>query len=359
VILGDPSVKRVALVRLRVGLGDLLCTLPAVRALRRFRPDLEIALVTWPETAPVVSRMRPYVDQLVDFPGVTGIPERTPDRAAWPRFVQEAHARKFDVAVQCYGESSVANEVATAMGPAHTAGFAPDGWIPSADERLHLPYPTDVHEIWRHLKLVETLGVPVDARDAALEFPVTSEENHHLESILSRHGLRRGRYAVLHPGASAASRQWPTERYAAVADEVADMGLEVVLTGTAAERPLTSRVGERMTRPAADLTGRTTLGVLAALLRDSAVLIGNDTGTAHLAAAVRAASVTIFLSGDPIRWAHPDARHRAVWVDVGCNPCPHLLCPIGHPCAEAITPTDVLAEVDRAMRPGSRTSSRP
>ena len=67
--LVDPAVRRVALVRLRVGLGDLLCSLPALRRLRAARPDLRVGLVTWPETAEVVARMGEAVDELMPFPG--------------------------------------------------------------------------------------------------------------------------------------------------------------------------------------------------------------------------------------------------------------------------------------------------
>jgi ADP-heptose:LPS heptosyltransferase len=100
-----------------------------------------------------------------------------------------------------------------------------------------------------------------------------------------------------------------------------------------------------MRAPATDLTGATSLGGLAALLRDSAVLVGNDTGTAHLAAAVGARTVTVFLPGDPVRWAHTGPRHRAVVADVPCAPCPHLECPIDFRCATSVQPPDVLAAV--------------
>ncbi|MDP9444039.1 MAG: glycosyltransferase family 9 protein, partial [Actinomycetota bacterium] len=135
--------------------------------------------------------------------------------------------------------------------------------------------------------------------------------------------------------------------------------LAVVVTGVGTEAWLTALVGAAMSAPVVDLTGQTTLGGLAALLRDAAVLVGNDTGSAHLAAAVGTPSVTVFLSGDPVRWAHPHARHRAVWADVGCNPCPHLDCPIDHPCAAAVTVPQVLAEARRALRAGPRRSAWP
>jgi ADP-heptose:LPS heptosyltransferase len=123
-----------------------------------------------------------------------------------------------------------------------------------------------------------------------------------------------------------------------------------VVTGGPGELAVGAAVVAAMRAPAVDLTGATSLGGLAVLLRDAAVLVGNDTGSAHLAAAVGARSVTVFLPGDPVRWAHPGPRHRALAADVPCAPCPHLVCPIDFRCADSVRPGDVLAAA-RALVP--------
>jgi ADP-heptose:LPS heptosyltransferase len=341
--LADPAVRRVALVRLRVGLGDLLCSMPALRRLRQARPDVRVSLITWPEMAPVVERMGDTVDELLPFPGTAGIPERTPDPGGWPAFVAAAGERRFDLALQVYGDRPAANRVTAALGARLVGGFAPTGWRPPAGaEELHLRYPGELHEVQRHLRLFEHLGLAT-AGDAPMSFPVwPADEVEHAET-LARTGLVPGGYVVLHAGASSPTRRWPAERYAAVGDALAADGWDVVLTGVPAEREVSAGVRARMRAPAIDLTGATSLGGLAALLRDCAVLVGNDTGSAHLAAAVDARSVTVFLPGDPVRWAHPGPRHRAVVADVECAPCPHLVCPIDFRCAASVRPRDVLA----------------
>jgi ADP-heptose:LPS heptosyltransferase len=345
--LADPAVRRVAVVRLRVGLGDLLCSLPALRALRAARPDLRVTLVTWPELAPVVDRMGDAVDELLPFPGADDVPDRPPgrrpDAAGWAAFVAAAAARRFDLAVQAYGDRPAANRVTAALGARLTAGFAPTGWDPPpGTEHLHLRYPRESHEVQRHLRLFEQLGVP-PGRPPEMAFPLTAADEDEHAATLSRHGLLPGRYVVLHPGASSPTRRWPVERFAAVGDALAGDGLSVVVTGVPGERPVSAAVCAAMRAPAVDLTGATGLGGLAALLRDSAVLVGNDTGSAHLAAAVGARSVTVFLPGDPVRWAHRGPRHRTVVADVPCAPCPHLVCPIDFRCAASVRPREVLA----------------
>ncbi|GAA4934437.1 glycosyltransferase family 9 protein [Streptomyces coeruleoprunus] len=339
--LADPSVRRVAYVRARVGLGDLLCTVPALRALRAARPDVRLTFVTWPETAPVVGRFRAYVDELLPFPGYPGIPERTPRPDLFDAFLAAAAARRFDLALQAYGDRPAANEV-TALVPARrTGGFAARGFTGSG--ALHLPYPDRVHEIHRHLRLVEHLGVPPGADDTP-EFPVRVADLTAYAALGRAHGLREGRYAVLHPGATCASRRWPPERFAAVADALAERaGLRIVVTGVRGEEAVTAALARHARTPVVDLTGRTTLGAFACLLRGAALLVANDTGAAHLAAATGTPSVTVFLSGDPVRWAHRGRRHRALSAGVACSPCPHLTCPIDFRCAHALAPGTVVA----------------
>ena len=336
----NTSVRTLLLVRLRVGLGDLLCTVPAVRALRAARPDLHVALATWPEMAGVVERMAPWVDELVPFPGAPGIPERAPD-GTLPDWLDAMAARRWDLALQVYGDNPAANAVTAATDARLVGGFAPTG-AAGLDPALHLPYPHALHEADRHLRLLEHLGLPPGA-SRALEWPLTPAEQDEASAL----GLTRGAYAVLHPGATSPSRLWPAERFAEVADGLVRAGLEVVVGGVPSEAATTGAVVAACRGQVRDLTGRTSLGAYAALLRDAAVVVANDTGTAHLSAAVRGRVVTVFLSGDPRRWRHAPHLQSVVREDVGCNPCPHLVCPIDHRCALRITPERVLREALR------------
>jgi ADP-heptose:LPS heptosyltransferase len=345
----NSSVRSVLLVRLRVGLGDLLCTVPAVRALRAARPDLHVALATWPEMAGVVGRMAPWVDELVPFPGAPGIPERPPD-GTLPQWLAAMAAREWDLALQVYGDNPAANDVTASVGARLVGGFAARG-TSGLDPALSVPYPAALHEVDRHLRLLEHLGLPPGA-SRALEWPLTAEEEDEAAAL----ALPRGAYAVLHPGATSPSRLWPVERFAEVADGLSRAGLQVVVGGVPAEAATTGAVVAACSGPVRDLTGRTSLGAYAALLRDAAVVVANDTGTAHLSAAVGGRVVTLFLSGDPRRWRHPPHLQAVVREDVGCNPCPHLVCPIDHRCALRISPQRVLQE---ALALARRTAGTP
>jgi ADP-heptose:LPS heptosyltransferase len=332
----DDDPRSVAVVRLRTGLGDLLCTLPALRALRRRLPRAHIAMVTFPEMAPVVDRMRPYVDELIPFPGVSGIPERPPRTAALPRFLTRARARAFDLALQMYGANAAADRVTAALGARRIGGFLAEG-----DPATTIPYPAHEHEIHRHLRLMRHLGA--ESGDDRLAFPIEPADRRIA-------GTPAPPYVLIHPGATSPSRRWPPERFAEVGDALAARGLGVGIVGTNDERELARRLAGRMRAPATVLAGRTRLGELAAVLDDAALLVGNDSGPAHLAAAVGTRSVTVFLSGDPVRWAHDRRWHRVVRADVGCNPCPHLACPIDHRCAARVPARAVIAAADALLR---------
>jgi ADP-heptose:LPS heptosyltransferase len=352
----DPAVRKVALVRPRVGLGDWICSLPALRVLREARPDLHITAVTYPEMRPLLQRMADLVDALLPFPGHPRIPERPADAAAWPSFAAAARAWRFDLALQAYGDRPAANDVAEALGAARVGGFAPAGWAPARDTDLHLPYPVELHEVRRHLRLLEHLGIPLPPDADRMAFPVLTGERERFGDLAGRVGLEPGGYAVLHPGASAPTRRWPPGRFAQLGDALAARGLRVVLGGVPAERPLTARLHRLMAAPALDLAGATSVGTYALLLADAALVVSGDTGTAHLAAVTGTRSVTVFMAGDPVRWAHPGPRHRIARVAVGCNPCPHLECPLPGSrhlqCGSALPVADVLAAIDAVLATG-------
>jgi hypothetical protein len=127
------------------------------------------------------------------------------------------------------------------------------------------------------------------------------------------------------------------ERFARLGDALARRGLEVVITGSASELELAESLSRSLTAPHINLAGATSLGSLAALVQNARLLVCNDTGISHLAAALRVPSVVIVTGSDPDRWAPLDrARHRVVRHSVPCQPCLHVHCPIDHPCATGI-----------------------
>jgi ADP-heptose:LPS heptosyltransferase len=305
-ILGDAPC-RVAVFR-ALQLGDVLCAIPALRALRRARPAAVITLIGLPWAVGLLPRFRAYLDEVLPFPGYPGLPEQPPALGELPAFLAAVQARRFDFALQLHGAGVVTNPLVAAFGAGRLAGFfRPGEFCP--DPATFLPYPDGGHEIHRLLRLVEFLGLPADGD--RLEFPLLPADHRALAAIPELAALRGGAYACVHPGARARTKCWPVERFAAVADFLQATGLEVVLTGADRETELTAAVRGAMRGRAVDAAHHDLpLGPLAALLAGARLLVSNDTGVSHLAAALRVRSVVIFSGSDPRRWAPLDRRRH-------------------------------------------------
>ncbi|HKD38188.1 MAG TPA: hypothetical protein VKB78_15350, partial [Pirellulales bacterium] len=154
-------------------LGDLLCSVPAFRALRTALPGAHITLVGLPWAAEFVRHIPNYFDDFLEFPGYPGLPERSFDPSAIARFLIDVQSRRFDLAIQMHGSGSFVNPLATLFGAARTAGyFVPGDYCP--DPHQFLEYPSDLPEVRRHLRLAAFLGAA--PRGEHLEFGLTNAD---------------------------------------------------------------------------------------------------------------------------------------------------------------------------------------
>jgi ADP-heptose:LPS heptosyltransferase len=218
--------------------------------------------------------------------------------------------RQFDLLLQMHGNGSIVNPLVAALGAGAVAGFyEPGRYCP--DPARYMPYPEEGSEVRRLLTLADFLGAP--SRGEELEFPVTAGEEQAAGEICRRYGLQPKKYVCVHPGARDTRRWWSARHFARAADEIADKGFAVVLTGTQGEGETVRSVAAAMRNPSVDLAGKTDLGTLAVLIREARMILSNDTGVSHIASAVRTPSVVIFLASDPKRWAPLDGRrHRVI-----------------------------------------------
>lgn len=321
-------------------LGDWLCATPALRALRVAAPRARIALCGLPWTAALAERL-PMVDAFLPFPGHPALPEKAPAGAgSLAEFLARAHGERFDLALQMHGSGDVVNGIVASLRARTTAGFATPGTEDGLD--LACPWPAQGHEIDRCLALVDAVGAPAQGR--AIAFPLRDADRREAHALLASAGVR-GDYAIVHPGAQLPSRRWSPVRFAAVADALAAHGLHVVVTGTPEEAGLVRAVCTTMRRAAVDLCGRTpSVWTLGALVERAAIVMANDTGISHVAAALRTPSVIVASGSDVARWAPLDAAlHRVSWHPVACRPCAHAACPTAHECAAGVTADAVVA----------------
>ena len=325
-------------------LGDLLCLVPTLRALRLAAPNAKITLIGLPWAKSFAARFNKYIDDYLMFPGFPGLPESAPQISLIPEFFTKAQQCQFDFAFQLHGSGGLSNPITMALGAARTAGFyLPDAYCP--DHEYFIPWLHGEHEVTQYLRLLDFLGAPTNNK--SLEFPLQDSDYQSLRKT-AQFRPPPGSYVCVHPGARMESRRWLPKRFAYVADGLANQGLQVVLTGSADERPIVDAVLREMRMPAIDMCGRTELGALAAMIAGARLLVSNDTGISHIAAAVATPSVIVCSGADPQRWAPLDRkRHRVLFASVPCRPCSYTVCPIGHPCAENVSAEKVLSEALR------------
>jgi len=319
-------------------LGDMLCAVPALRALRNAVPRAHITLIGLPWATSFVERYADLIDALAVFPGAVGFPEQTETDAALPAFYEAMRACHFDLAIQLHGSGGVANDLLFSLGARAHAGFVQ---INESRDGCFLAWPDTLPEPERYMALMRALGAP--AEDTQLTFPLLPNDIVQYAALVATHGLETERLVLIHPGAQLPSRRWPTGRFAEVADTLAADGWQISITGTAAEVGLTGAVLGAMTAPALHLAGATSLGGLASLVSHAQLVVCNDTGISHIAAAVGTSSVVIASGSDTRRWSPRDAiKHRVLADYPACRPCMFRECPYGHPCALNVTVEQVI-----------------
>lgn len=289
---------RIAIFR-ALQLGDMLCAVPALRALRGAFRSARITLIGLPWAVELLRRYPAYLDGFIEFPGYPGLPEQAPRSEEWPRFLWQVSREPWDLALQMHGSGRLSNRILAAIPARRTVGFGLGG----------LEYVDRGHEIHRLRRLTDRLGVAWLGDH--LEFPLAQSDRDECARATGT-ALGAGRYACLHPGGRSGER-WPVERFARVAAALEDRGLRVVVTGSSLEAPLARAIARGMAGPPIDLAGRTSLGALGACLAEAAVVVANDTGAGHLATALGVPSVLLFAASQRERWAPLDrARHRVL-----------------------------------------------
>ena len=295
--LAPEKIRKIAVLR-ALQLGDMLCAVPALKTLRNAYPEAQISLIGLPWAEAFVSRFHAYLDRFIEFPGYPGLPEQAVDPIKVVNFLQQMQKEQFDLLVQMQGDGSYVNSMLTLLDAINLAGFYQKGdYCPGED--LFMVYPDEGSEIRRHLLLMKHLGLESEKPD--LEFPVTVADVRDFDAL----GLppTEKNYVCVHAGSRGSWRQWPPEHFATLADYCYEQGFQIVLTGTADEWELAERVKNHMKHPSVNLAGKSSLGGMAILLKQSAMLISNCTGVSHMAAAFRTPSIVISMDGEPDRWA--------------------------------------------------------
>ena len=338
------TVRKLLVIRLR-SIGDTVLTTPSLVALRRFLPHTSIDILLEDWVAPVLDGS-PLVDRVISIPRHSN--------AARARIARDLHRTGYDVVYNLHG-GTTATFLARASGARQRVGYAHYQYA-----RLHNHVAPSPQEIWsrptlhsaeQQLALIGWTGVPVSDRPAT-QLAVTERAARSVAARLAAHKINSEPVALIHPAAAFETKQWPTENFARVIDEVAARGLTPVVIVAPKEKQVLDSVVQQSSARVIGLTDLS-LPEVTALAARAQLFVGNDSGIAHMAAAVSTPCVVIFGSSNVAHWRPwTTNQNEVVREEMNCQPC-H-----GYFCAEFETPQCILripvervvAAIDRLMR---------
>ena len=325
------------MVRATNWVGDAVLSLPALEALRTSFPDTEIVVVA-----------KPWVAELyAGHPGLFRLMVYDPagehrGRSGFGKFVEELRRERFDAAILFQRAFHAAWMAWRARVPVRV-GYGTDGRAALLTEPVALPAPGHVgHQAAEYLELLFRAGL-IERRPRPAQ-PVnlllTKAERRWASEELKSLGLDGPRYfAGLNPGAAfGPAKRWPAERFAALGDRlVGALGADVLVFGSEAERPLAETVARRMQHTPVVLAGNTTLRQWMALTARCRVVVANDSGPMHVAAALGVPVVAVFGSTDERATGPLSHWARVVRQPVACSPCGLRECPLDLRCLSGVT----------------------
>jgi heptosyltransferase-1 len=296
-------------------LGDIVLALPALSALRRNFPRARISWLVKPDFTAILED-NPDLDEIILFDRkLLGKVLYSPKAfAALISLIGRLRRSRFDAVFDFQGLFRTAS-LALLSGCPRRIGMA------KPRERVHLFYtdkvapPTgSIHVVDHYLEMVKCAGVT----DVEVRFtlPVGPEAEKKVADLLNSHNVNRENYAVLVPSSAHPDKCWPREKFAALADMIAErFGMSIVTTGTISEKPICDEVRKMAKTAVVNLAGQTNIRELAAVLRSAKLVICNDTGPGHIAAALGIPMVMLFGRTNPARVAPYRRANCFVAVD--------------------------------------------
>jgi predicted lipopolysaccharide heptosyltransferase III len=338
----------VLVVRLR-SIGDTVLSTPSLFALKRFLPHAAVDILLEDWVAPVLDGF-PYVDNVITL-------ERK-STSARARVARQLRANHYDVVYNLHG-GTTATLFVRATGAKHRVGYQTYQYA-----RLHnhlspssssLWGQNKTHSVEQQLALLGWTGVPVSDRPPT-QLAVTEEAAATIAARLQSTGLAAAPFAVIHPAAAFATKQWAADKFGHVADGLAAQGFAVIVITTSNEAHLANELKRNASAPVVAFDDLS-LPEITALLARARLFVGNDSGIAHMAAAVETPAVVIFGSSNVAHWRPwtsgvDGAAAEVVYEEMECQPCHGYFCEkFDEPeCIKRVPVERVMAAAERVLR---------
>lgn len=337
------KVKRILVVRLR-SIGDTVLSTPSLIALRRFLPDAQIDILLEDWVAPVLEGFD-VVDNVLTV-------ERKSKKS---RFAAARAIRResYDVAFNLHG-GTTATFFVRVSGARHRVGLSSYSYsflynhlLSSSVDFWQNSRP---HSAEQQLALLGFSGVPVEERPKS-RLAVTEKARVSIEEKLQITNYK-SQIALLHPVAAFDTKQWATENFARVAEYLSEKGFQIVAVSTKKERRVLENLKKLSNAPVTTFDDLS-LPEITALASKSTLFVGNDSGIAHIAAAVETPSVVIFGSSNRNHWRPwTNAPHEIVYENFACQPCAGYICQVydAPHCILSVRTESVVKAIDTVLQ---------
>jgi len=317
-------------------LGDLIFSTPFLRNLRRNYPTAKIDLVVNANFSELLAN-NPYVDHLFPYNKAWSLRESL-------AFAGQLRKGQYDLGLNIHG-SFRSNVLLTLINPAYRVGFA-NGFIQFALDKRLKPL-ANAHMVDVYLHFLRDLGI-TDLDDEGLELRVSESALRQMDLFLEKKLVSPTTCLIgLNIGGTWPTKRWTIEGFAKLADELQlNYHCKVIFLGSSGDLPRVRKIVNLMKTTPLLATGRTNLSELAALVKRCALVISNDSGPVHVAAAVGTPTITIFGPSDEIKYRPYGKDHLIVKSNAPCRPCGKHECPLQHhKCMRDIGVEEVLAQV--------------
>lgn len=322
-------------------IGDAVMTMPALRELRRIFPDAQITLATraWAEG---IFQDAGFIDEILAF-------EKNDSVFKQAKIWRE---NRFDLAV-LFTNSFQTALVAKLAKVKNRIGYANEGRAFLLTDPVPMPeWKNQRHEVFYYLNLIAKIEKKYFGMETVLEkeprfdLKISEERKLKARKFLEKAGVDLTKKTVALGAGSTNSRakRWQAENYAALNDKLqSEYGANVVLIGASDELDISLEVLEKSKIKPVILTGKTSLSEAAAVLSAVDLLVSNDMGLAHVAAAAGTKTLVIFGPTNPLT-TQPLGSEIIRREDVDCSPCMLRDCPIDHRCMTRISAEEVFAK---------------
>lgn len=346
--------RRILVIRLD-RLGDVVLSTPVLRVLRQQFPHAFIAMMVRPSCRDVIEG-HPLLNESIIYEKET----RHRGLLATFLFARKLKRYEFDTALILH-PSARSHWIAFLAGIPNRVGFnRKSAWL--LTRRLpHQKQEGKKHEAAYTLEMLQVFGItPPPAPEPSIVVQESAQRR--VAVLLEQAGISRERLVAIHPSASCVSKRWMPDRFAQVADRlVASCNVRICLVAGAEDAPYANAVASAMQAPVLNLAGRLTVAELAALLQRSALLLSNDSGPVHMAAALGTPVVDIFGRNQrglsPLRWGPIGKNHIVLHKEVGCVTCLAHACDIGFLCLTALPVDEVFDAVKNVLDRPTHVSS--